>query len=78
MDWLLERMLIAERLNWSRLPAELDEIGTELTIGFRLLEAFRMQQAADEDLEKLSQRGLEVYGHIQELRERQDNDADKV
>jgi len=70
-------MLIAERLNWSRLPDELDETGAELTMGFQLLDAFRTMQTANDDLEKLTRHGLEVYGRIQELREKAENSSDK-
>ncbi len=76
MPWELEAGLICERLGWSRLPHELEEAPTDLVRVFHLLDVFRAHQVANEDLEKLSPRGLELYAEVQRLREEMKNSSD--
>lgn len=76
MPWELEQALICDRLGWSKLPHELEEVPTNLVRVFHLLDIYRAHQAANEDLEKLSQRGLELYAEVQELRARLKNSSD--
>lgn len=37
-----------------------------------MLDAYRVQQAANRDLKSLTEAGLELYGHLEELRRKQD------
>lgn len=76
MDWLLERALICDRMGWTRLPDELDESSIELVQAFQFLDTFRAYQTANEDLEKLSKRGLEIYAAVQELRQKAESSSD--
>lgn len=68
--------LVCDRLGWRRLPHELEDTPTELIRIFHVLDVFRAHQAANEDLEKLSPRGLELYAEVQELRARLQNSSD--
>lgn len=55
----LERALLCERLNWTRLPHELDEADVNaLKVPLYLLSVYRVQEKADTDLKKLE--GWEV------------------